>query len=130
MMRMNKVMLIGNLTRDPVLRKTSKGLAVADLGLAVSDGYGGKNGGSEESTCFVDVVAWDKQAIVCGEHLHKGSAVMIEGRLRYEEWKDKENQRRHRLSVNADRVQFMPKAMNGSAKSASSSRSRSETRED
>lgn len=107
MVRMNRVLLAGNLTRDPVLRKTSKGLAVADLGLAVSDGYHGKNGGSEESTCFVDVVAWDKQAEACGEYLHKGAAVMVEGRLQFEQWKDKEGQPRNKLKVTADRVQFL-----------------------
>lgn len=107
MVRMNKVLIAGNLTRDPVIRKTSKGLAVADLGLAVHDGYPGKNGNSEESTCFVDVVAWDKRAESCGEFLRKGSPVLVEGRLHVEQWKDKEGQNRMKLKVTADRVQFL-----------------------
>ncbi len=109
MVRMNKVLLAGNLTRDPVIRKTSKGMAVADIGLAVHDGYGGGNGKSEENTCFVDLVAWDKQAEACGEYLRKGSAVMVEGRLQLEQWKDKEGQNRSRIKVSADRVQFLGK---------------------
>lgn len=113
MVRMNKVLLAGNLTRDPVIRKTSKGLAVADLGLAVHEGYGGGNGKSEESTCFVDVVAWDKQAEACGEYLQKGAAVMVEGRLQFEQWKDKEGQNRHKLKVTAERVQFLGKPGGG-----------------
>lgn len=112
-MRMNKVMLVGNLTRDPVLRKTAKGISVADLGLAVSDGYSGKNGKSEESTCFVDVIAWDKQAIACGEYLQKGAAIFVEGRLQFEQWKDKEGQNRSKIRVNAERVQFLGKPGGG-----------------
>ncbi len=109
MVRMNKVLIAGNLTRDPVIRKTPKGLAVADLGLAVHDGYQGKNGNSEESTCFVDVVAWDKRAESCGEFLRKGSPVLVEGRLHFEQWKDKDGQNRTKLKVTADRVQFLGK---------------------
>jgi single-strand DNA-binding protein len=109
MVRMNKVLIAGNLTRDPVIRKTSKGLAVADLGLAVKDGYQGKNGNTEESTCFVDLVVWDKQAEHCAKYLVKGSPVIVEGRLLLEQWKDKEGQSRSKLKVNADRVHFLGK---------------------
>lgn len=107
MVRLNKVILAGNLTRDPVLRETPKGLAVVDFGLAVSDGYSGKNGNSEESTCFVDIVAWDKQATNCNEYLRKGRPVVIEGRLQFSQWKDKNGEKRSKLKVTADRVQFM-----------------------
>ncbi|MCO5043666.1 MAG: single-stranded DNA-binding protein [Verrucomicrobia bacterium] len=107
MVRMNRVMLVGNLTRDPEIRKTAKGLAVAELGLAVNEGYGGKNGQSEESTCFVDVIAWDKQAETCGEYLRKGSQIFVEGRLQYSQWQDKDGHSRNKIRVSADRVQFM-----------------------
>ncbi|MCZ7592349.1 MAG: single-stranded DNA-binding protein [Kiritimatiellae bacterium] len=121
MVRMNKVILAGNLTRDPVLRKTPKGLAVADFGLAVSDGYSGKNGNSEESTCFVDVVAWDKQAAVCGEFLRKGRPVLLEGRLQFSQWKDKSGETRSKLKVTADRIQFMSRP-EGAARAKTSQR--------
>ncbi|HMP77806.1 MAG TPA: single-stranded DNA-binding protein [Kiritimatiellia bacterium] len=120
---MNKVLLAGNLTRDPVVRKTSAGLAVADLGLAVNESYRGSNGKSEESTCFVDVIAWDKQAEHCGEYLHKGSSVLVEGRLQLDQWKDKDGQNRSKIKVNAQRVQFMGKpAEKGGARPARGSR--------
>ena len=107
MIRMNRVMLVGNLTRDPVIRKTAKGMSVADLGLAVNDGYGGKDGKGEEGACFVDVIAWDKQAETCGEYLRKGSPILVEGRLQYSQWKVKDGQSRNKVKVSADRVQFM-----------------------
>lgn len=123
MVRMNKVLLAGNLTRDPVVRKTANGLAVADLGLAVNESYRGSNGKSEESTCFVDVIAWDKQAEHCGEYLHKGSPVLVEGRLQFDQWKDKDGQNRNKLKVNAQRVQFMGKpAEKGGTRPARGSR--------
>ncbi len=117
MVRMNKVLIAGNLTRDPVIRKTSKGMAVADLGLAVKDGYQGRNGNSEESTCFVDLVAWDKQAEHCGKYLVKGSPVIVEGRLLFEQWKDKDGNARSKLKVNADRVHFLGKPAEADAES-------------
>jgi single-strand DNA-binding protein len=113
MVRMNKVLLAGNLTRDPVLRKTSAGVAVAEMGLAVNESYRGSNGKSEESTCFVDVVAWEKQAENCGEYLKKGSPILLEGRLHFEQWKDKNGDNRNRLKVTALRVQFLGKPGGG-----------------
>lgn len=107
MMRMNRVMLVGNLTRDPVLRKTPAGAACADLSIAVNDSYTGKDGKTQETACFVDVVAWEKQAQACSEFLHKGAPVFVEGRLLYEQWEDKEGQKRNKIKVRADRVQFM-----------------------
>lgn len=115
MVRMNKVMLVGNLTRDPVVRKTATGMAVADMALAVNDSYRGSNGKSEESTCFVDVIVWDKQAEHCGEYLQKGSPVLVEGRLQFDQWKDKEGQARSKLKVNAQRIQFLGKPAGGQA---------------
>lgn len=107
MVRLNKVILAGNLTRDPTLRKIPNGTPVVDFGLAVDDGFNGKNGNSEASTCFVDVVAWDKQAVVCEEYLRKGRPVLIEGRLHYSQWKDKNGENRNKLKVTAERIQFV-----------------------
>ncbi len=107
MLRMNRVMLVGNLTRDPVLRKTPAGVACVDMTLAANESYTGKDGKAQESVCFVDVVAWEKQAEACGEFLKKGVPVFVEGKLQYDQWEDKEGQKRNRIRVRADRVQFM-----------------------
>ena len=81
MLRMNRVMLVGNLTRDPVLRKTPAGVACVDMTLAANESYTGKDGKAQESVCFVDVVAWEKQAEACGEFLKKGVPVFVEDGL-------------------------------------------------
>ena len=103
----NRVMLMGNLTRDPEVRHTPSGLAVADLGLAVSDKYTNKAGETVETTCFVDIVVWDRQAETCAQYLRKGSPVLIEGQLQLDQWETKEGQKRSKLRVRADRVQFL-----------------------
>ena len=107
MASLNYVVLAGNLTRDPVVRNTPSGTAVADLGLAVSDKYKNKAGELVETVCFVDVVAWGRQAEVCQQYLHKGSPVLVEGRLQLDQWESKEGEKRSKLRVRADRVQFL-----------------------
>jgi len=107
MASMNKVFLVGNLTRDPEVRYLPSGTAVADLGLAINDNFKNRDGEMVERTVFVNVAAWGKQGELCGQYLSKGSPVLIEGRLRFEEWESKEGEKRNRLSVNADRVQFL-----------------------
>ena len=104
---MNRVFLMGNLTRDPELRKTASGLTVSDLGLAVSDKYKNKAGEMVETTCFTDVVVWGRQAETCGQFLGKGSPVMVEGRLQLDQWQTESGEKRSRLRVHADRVQFL-----------------------
>lgn len=116
MVRMNRVTIAGNLTRDPVLRKTSSGVSCADLGLAVSDGYTGKNGKSTESTCFVDVVTWEKSAEACGEYLQKGAPVLVEGKLQFEQWTGKDGAKHSKLRVRADRVHFLGSPGKGAAR--------------
>lgn len=126
MASLNKVFLIGNLTRDPEVRYIPSGAAVADLRLAVNRKYKTQQGEDKEETCFVGVAAWGRQAETCGQYLSKGSPVLIEGRLRYEEW-EKDGQKNNRLSVTAERVQFMgsPRrdAVAGDAPEASERRS-------
>ena len=107
MASLNYVVLAGNLTRDPVVRNTPSGTAVADLGLAVNEKYKNKAGEMVETTCYVDVVAWGRQAEVCQQYLHKGSPVLIEGRLQLDQWESKEGEKRSKLRVRADRVQFL-----------------------
>ena len=111
----NRAMLIGNLTRDPEVRTIPSGLSVGDLRLAVNDDYKDKNGQMVKRTCFVDVVVWDKQAETCKKYLSKGSTVYVEGRLQLDEWTTQEGQKRSKLRVRADRVQFLgaPKGVGG-----------------
>lgn len=106
MVSLNKVFLVGNLTKDPSLKYTPKGQAVCDFTLAINRKYV-VNGNEKEEVCFVDIVVWAKQAESCGKYLTKGSAAMVEGRLRNDNWEDKEGNKRSKLRVNADRVQFL-----------------------
>jgi single-strand DNA-binding protein len=104
----NKVVLLGNLTRDPELKKSPAGVSVAKLRMAVNETYRDRQSGQpKEVTCFVDVAVWDKQADSCGQYLTRGSQILVEGRLVYEEWKNAQGEARNRLSVRADRVQFI-----------------------
>jgi single-strand DNA-binding protein len=104
----NKVFLIGNLTRDPEVRYTPKGQAVADLGLAVNRKWRDESGNSHEEVLFVDITVWGKTAEKCGQYLQKGSPLYIEGRLQLEQWDDKQTgQKRSKLKVVAEAVQFL-----------------------
>ena len=104
---LNRVFLIGNLTRTPELRYTPSGTAVADLRLAVNRNYTTQGGEKREETCFLTVVVWGKQAESCGEYLDKGSPIMVEGRLQTRDWETKDGQKRSVVEVVAERVQFM-----------------------
>ncbi len=103
----NKVLLLGNLTRDPELRHTPSGSPVADFALAVSEVFKNKVGETVEQTCFADIVVWGRQAETCDEYLKKGSPVFIEGKLQFEQWETKQGEKRNKLKVRADRVQFL-----------------------
>lgn len=108
MVSLNKVLLLGNLTRDPELRYVPNGTAVASFGLAMNRTYTAQSGEKKEEVCFVNVVVWGKQAESCGQYLNKGSLVLVEGRLSYRTW-EQEGQKRSTLEVRADRVQFLGK---------------------
>ncbi|MDC0935382.1 single-stranded DNA-binding protein [Pirellulales bacterium] len=101
----NRVILLGNLTRDPELRFTAGRKAVSDVGLAVNDRIK-KDGAWVEETTFVDVTLWGRMAEVANEFLTKGSPVLIEGRLKYETW-EKDGQKRSKLKVVCDRMQML-----------------------
>lgn len=108
MASLNKVMLIGNLTRDPEVRYTPKGSAVADLGIAVNRTYVTDSGEKMQETTYVDVVVWSRLAELASQYLHKGSPVYIEGRLQMDTWEDKQSgQKRTKLRVVADNLQFL-----------------------
>ena len=111
MASLNKVLLMGNLTRDPDERWTGGGSAICGLGLAVNRRFTTANGEDREEVCFVDIDVFGKQAESCSQHLHKGSPVLIEGRLRLDQWEDrKTKEKRSRLKVVAERVHFMAQA--------------------
>lgn len=108
MASLNKVFLLGNLTRDPDFRGLPSGQSVCTLGLAVNRRFMNSNGQEQEEPCFVDVSVWGKTAQNCRQYLSKGSQVMVEGRLRLESWEDRNGGgRRSRLVVVAENVQFM-----------------------
>jgi single-strand DNA-binding protein len=104
----NKVILLGNLTRDPEVRYTPKGTAVADLGLAVNRNYTAENGEKREEVTFVDVTFWGRTAEVAGEYLKKGRPVFVEGRLQLDSWDDKQSgQKRTKLKVIGETMQML-----------------------
>ena len=104
----NKVILMGNLTRDPELQYLPSGTAVAKFGLAVNRVYNDRQSGErKEDVCFVDITAWARQAEVCNEYLRKGSPVFLEGRLNFNSWETDDGQRRSKLDVVAERVQLV-----------------------
>ncbi len=112
----NKVLLLGNLTRDPEVRYTPKGSAVADLGLAVNRQYTLENGEKREEVTFVDVTLWGRTAEVAGEYLKKGRPVFIEGRLQLDTWDDKQSgQKRSKLKVIGEMMQMLGSPRGGGA---------------
>ena len=128
MANFNKVILAGNLTRDPELRYTPKGTAIARIGLAVNRNWTTDTGEKKEEVTFVDVDAFGKQAETIGQYFKKGRPILIEGRLRYETWDDKQSgQKRSKLGVVLVGFQFMDSgnraAGEGSSAPASAPRS-------
>lgn len=110
MLFLNQVLLVGNLTKDPELRYTPNGTAVATLRVAVNTPYRTKTGERTSETCFVNVIVWDKQAEHCNQYLSKGSRVFIDGRLQSRSWEGQDGQKRNTIEVRANRVQFMDAA--------------------
>ncbi len=113
MASLNKVFLIGNLTRDPELRYTPQGTAVANLGMAVSRKFRDKNQELKEEVCFITVVVWSKMAESCNQFLHKGNPLFVEGRLTFRSWEDNTGKKRNVIEVRAERVQFLGKPAPG-----------------
>ncbi len=113
MASLNKVFLIGNLTRDPELRYTPTGTAVVNFGMAVNRRFTDQSGEKREDTCFVRITVFGKQAESCNQYLSKGRLVFVEGRLQYRSW-EAEGQKRSSLDVVADRVQFLGAARESS----------------
>jgi single-strand DNA-binding protein len=103
----NRVILVGNLTRDPELRYIPSGTAVTDVGLAVNDRRKNANGEWIEETTFVDVTLWGRTAEVATEYLKKGSSVLIEGRLKLDTWESNDGQKKSKLRVVGERMQML-----------------------
>jgi single-strand DNA-binding protein len=109
----NKVILIGNLTRDPELRYTPSGRAIAKIGIAVNRSWKSESGEAREEVTYVDVDAFGRQAEVIGQYLKRGRPIMIEGRLRLDQWEDKQSgQKRSRLGVVMESFQFLDSGSN------------------
>jgi single-strand DNA-binding protein len=107
MASVNKVILIGNLGRDPELRYMPSGDAIANLRIATTDTWKDKNGDKQEATEWHSVVFFGKQAEVCGQYLKKGSQIYVEGSLRTRKWQDKEGNDRYTTEVRGDRMQML-----------------------
>jgi single-strand DNA-binding protein len=104
----NKVILIGNLTRDVEVRYLASGSAVADVSLAVNESYKDRDGNKVDDTVFVDCTLWGKTAELAGQYLAKGKPVLFEGRLKMEKWDDKETgQKRSKMKVTVEFMQFL-----------------------
>lgn len=129
MANLNKVMLIGNLTRDPELRHTPKGTAVSEISLAINRNWTNEQGQKQEDTTFVEVTLWGRQAEVVQQYVTKGSPIYIEGRLQLDSWDDKETgKKRSKLRVIGENFQFLaskPGGQSGGGNSQGSAASNS-----
>lgn len=116
MVNVNRVFLVGNLTKDPELRYTPQGTSVSTLRVAVNSPFKGKDGSMQKDTCFINVVVWGQMAEVCNQYLQKGRQIFIEGRLQSRSWQTNDGQNRNVIEVRASRVQFMPQGVKPQAK--------------
>lgn len=108
MANVNKVMLLGNLTRDPELRYTPQGSAVCEFALAMNYSYTNKQSGQKvEEVSFIDIVAWGRTGEICAEYLKKGRQVFVEGRLKQDRWESPEGKKMSKIRVIAENVQFI-----------------------
>ena len=117
-MYINKVMLFGNLTRDPELRALPSGMNVVNFSIATNRTYKDRDGKKQEQTDFHNVVVFGRQADIVNQYLKKGSSVFVEGRLQTRSW-EKDGEKKYRTEVVADRVQFGPKSSGAGGRSAS-----------
>ncbi|GAB4131362.1 single-stranded DNA-binding protein [Thermopirellula anaerolimosa] len=120
----NRVILLGNLTRDPEVRYTPQGTAVCDVGIAVNERRKNASGEWIDEVVYVDVTLWGRTAEVAGEYLTKGSPILIEGRLRLDTWESQEGQKRSRLRVVGERMQMLGSRGSGDAAPSGGTRQR------
>ena len=125
----NKVMIIGNLTRDPEIKYTPKGTAIADIGLAVNRNYTTDSGEKREEVTFIDVTLWGRVAEIVGEYCKKGRPLFVEGRLQLDTWDDKATgQKRSKLKVVGENIQLLGSREGGAASGGEHGEGRSESR--
>lgn len=104
---LNRVFIIGRLTKDPEVRQTSNGTPVANFSIAINRKYKSVSGELKEDTTFVGIVAWQKLAELCKQFLAKGRAVLVEGKMQNRSWETEDGQKRSTLEVRADRIEFL-----------------------
>ena len=107
MANFNKVILVGNLTRDPQMRYTASGMAVCDFGLAVNRRWKSQDGEAKEEVCFIDVSAWGRTGELIAEYKKKGEQILIEGRLQMQTWQGQDGQKRTKHAVVAESFEFL-----------------------
>ncbi len=107
MAKLNKVFLMGNLTRDPELRVTPSGTTIVSFGIATSRTWSGQDGEKKEEVCYVDINMFGRRAEVINEYFSKGNPIFIEGRLQFQQWETKDGQKRNALRVVAEDFQFI-----------------------
>lgn len=112
-MNLNKVFILGNLTRDPELRQTPSGQAVCSFAVATNRFYSDSSGQRQKQAEFHNVVSWGRQAEIVNQYLHKGSSVLVEGRLQTRSWMDQQGTKHWRTEIIAERVQLPPRGMGG-----------------
>ncbi len=117
-MNFNKAFVLGNVTRDPELRKTATGQAISTFGLATNRVWKNAAGEPQKQAEFHNIVAWGRLAEICNQYLKKGSLVFIEGRIQTRSWQDQQGQKRFRTEIVAETMQMGPRAGGGTAKSA------------
>lgn len=106
---LNRVLIVGNLTKDPELRQTTSGIPVANFRIAASRRFKDGAGMRKEDVCYVGVVTWQRLAEACGQYLHKGSAVLVEGELQSRSWETPDGNKRSMVEIHAHKVQFLDK---------------------
>ncbi len=111
----NKVIIVGNLTKDPEVRYTAGGVPVANLRLAINRKWKDKTGNAKEEVCYVTAVAWNKLAEICGEYVKKGDPILVEGRLQSKSWETEDKQKRTALEVVAENIQFLKGKTSGAS---------------
>lgn len=126
-MYLNKVLIVGNLTRDPELKALPSGINVANMGVATNRVYNDKEGNKQEQTEFHNIVVFGKQAETSAQYLKKGQSVLIEGRLQTRSW-DQDGVKKYRTEIIADRVQFGPKSSNPSSSDTQENNSSSDNK--
>ena len=122
MANLNKVFLMGNLTRDPELRYTPSGTAVCEFGMATNRKWTTPDGEKREDTCFVDIQMWGRRGEVISEYMRKGRPLFVEGRLQLDQWEGKDGQRRSKMRVVAENFEFIGGRSDGGGQSDNSRR--------